>query len=111
LLNQVNSILHLIEGPCNSVLRILNNLLCHEQFNGDQPLQSGSIVFNTEDRPKRFFPEWYSCVLHEQKTPGGEELTPENSEDMVFDMASKLLELGLKLRSETQVQEELELSR
>jgi len=74
-------------------------------------MQSGSIVFNTEDRPRRFFPEWYSCVLHEQKTPGGEELTAENSEDMVYDMANKLLELGLKLQSETQVQEELELNR
>lgn len=109
LMGQSNSILHLLEGPCYSVLRILNNLLGSNQFRGDNPVQSGSIVYNLEDRPNRFFPEWYSCVLNEQKTAGDETLTADNSEDLVFEMASKLLDLGLKLRTEPQ--EELELSR
>lgn len=105
---QANSILHLLEGPSHSLLRILNALACHDQFLGEFPLQSGSIVYDIEDRPKRYFPEWYSCVLQEQKIPG-EELTAENSEDLVFDMATRLLDLGKKLRTEPQ--DELELSR
>lgn len=65
-------------------------------------------MYDTEDRPKRFFPEWYSCVISEQKLQG-EEVNSENSEDIVFDMATKMLDLGVKLS--TEVQEELELSR
>jgi hypothetical protein len=106
-LSQSNSVLHLLEGPCYSVLRILNNLSLSEQFQGDNPLQLGSIVYNLEDRPNRFFPEWYSCVIQEQKFAG--EVTAENSEDIVFEMACRLLELGSKLKNEPQ--EELELSR
>lgn len=98
--------MHLLEGPCFSVLRILNNLASHEHFLSANPTQVGAIVYNTEDRPKRFFPEWYSTVLQEQKS---DDLTAENSEDLVFDMATNLLELGIKLR--TEVQEELELAK
>lgn len=101
--------MHLLEGPCYTVLKILNNLTQSEQFLGDNPVQRGSIVYNLEDRPTRYFPEWYSTVIQEQKSPGEETLTAENSEDIVFDMATRLLDLGLKLKSEPQ--EELELSR
>jgi hypothetical protein len=97
-----------LEGPTFSVLRILNNLAGHSHFASKSPIQSGSIVYDTEDRPKRFFPEWYSCTLSEQK-PNGDEVSMENSEDVVFDMATKILDLGITLSSE--VQEELELSR
>ncbi len=106
---QANSILHLLEGPCYSILRILNNLAQNEQYLGDNPIQKGSIVYNLEDRPNRFFPEWYSTVLQEQKSPGDDTLTAENSEEVVFDMATRLLDLGSKLKTEPQ--EELELSR
>ena len=111
-MGQATSILHLLEGPCISVLRILQNLLMHEQFSSkdiNQIIQSGAIVYNTEDRPKRFFPEWYSCVIQEQKIPG-EELSAENSEDLVFDMATKLLDLGRTLQSQSN-HEEIELTR
>jgi hypothetical protein len=106
LLFQSNSILHLLEGPCYSVLRILHNLSVSEQFanGGDNPIQKGSIVYNLEDRPNRFFPEWYSCVINEQKSP-----SDDTSEETVFDMACRLLDLGSKLKTEPQ--EELELSR
>lgn len=104
---KVNAIMHLLEGPSHSVLRILNNLSNSDHFYSDQPIQHGSIVLDVEDRPKRYFPEWYSCIIQEQKSP--EELNSENSEELVFDMASKLFELGNKLQAE--VQEELELSR
>jgi hypothetical protein len=100
--------MHLLEGPCFSVLRILNGLVAHEQFQGEHAMQSGSIVYDIEDRPKRYFPEWYSCVLQEQKSQG-EDLTAENSEDLVFDMASKLLDLGNKIGTEPE--DELELSK
>lgn len=109
LIIQANSILHLLEGPCYSILRILNNLAQNEQYLGDNPIQKGSIVYNLEDRPNRFFPEWYSTVLQEQKSPGDDTLTAENSEEVVFDMATRLLDLGSKLKTEPQ--EELELSR
>jgi hypothetical protein len=104
---QSNSILHLLEGPCYSVLRILHNLSVSEQFGsggGDNSIQKGSIVYNLEDRPNRFFPEWYSCVINEQKSP-----SDDTSEETVFDMACRLLDLGSKLKTEPQ--EELELSR
>ncbi len=100
--------MHLLEGPSHSILRIFNNLAGHPQYLGETAIQSGAIVYDLEDIPKRYFPEWYSCVIQEQKLPG-EELTQDNSEDLVFDMATKLLDLGNKLRSEPQ--EELELSR
>lgn len=108
LMGQVNSVLHLLEGPSHSILRIFNNLAGHHQYVGENPIQFGAIVYDLEDIPKRYFPEWYSCVIQEQKLPG-EDLTAENSEDLVFDMATKLLDLGNKLRTEPQ--EELELSR
>ncbi len=98
----------MLEGPSHSILRIFNNLAGHSQYLGETAIQSGAIVYDLEDIPKRYFPEWYSCVIQEQKLPG-EELTQDNSEDLVFDMATKLLDLGNKLRSEPQ--EELELSR
>lgn len=64
-------------------------------------------MYDTEDRPKRIYPEWFSCILSEQKAV--EEVTKENSEDIVFDMATKILELGNKLRNEAQ--DELDLER
>jgi hypothetical protein len=108
LMGQSSSILHVLEGPTFSVLRILSNLAGHKHFSSKTPIQSGSIVYNTEDRPKRFFPEWYSCTLSEQKS-SSEESGGESSEDIVFDMATKILDLGITLS--TEVQEELELSR
>lgn len=87
----------------------MNNLASHPQFLGDNPIQVGSIVYNLEDRPNSVFPNWFSCVLQEQKSSGEDTLTAENSEEVVFDMACRLLDLGLKLKSEQQ--EELELSR
>ncbi len=72
-------------------------------------MQSGAIVFDTEDRPKRFFPEWYSSIIQEQKA-AEDELTSENNVDVVFEMATKLLDVGTKLRQERQ-QVELEISK
>lgn len=71
-------------------------------------IQSGNIVYNIEDRPKRFFPEWYSCTIQERKSQT-DEITDENCKDIVSELAHRLLEIGSSLRNEAQ--EELDLSR
>lgn len=108
LIGQGNSVLHMLEGPSTSVLRILNKLAGHDHFTVVDAIQSGNIVYCVEDRPKRFFPEWYSCVIQERKSQG-EEVTEENCNDLVFAMATKFLEIGDRLQ--TEAQEELELSK
>lgn len=107
LVGQGNSVLHLLEGPSFSVLKILHNLANHEHFIRDG-VQSGSIVFNVENRPKRYFPEWYSCTIQERKS-AADDVTEENCKDIVYEMATKLLGVGDGLQNE--VQEELDISR
>ena len=88
------------------MLRILSQLAGHPDFfASSSPLQTGSIVYSVEDRPKRYFPEWYSTTVQERKS-AIEDITPENCLDVVFETASKLLEIGNGLESN-----ELELSR
>lgn len=65
-------------------------------------------MYNIEDRPKRYFPEWYSCTIQERKSQSGE-ITDENCKDLVVEMADRLLEIGSSLQSEAQ--EDLDLSR
>lgn len=108
LMGQGNTVLHLLEGPCLSLLRILDGLAKHEHF-APSGIQSGNIVYNVEDRPKRYFPEWYSCTIQERKS-AGDEVTEENCKDVVFEMSSRLLEVGEGLRSDAQ-QDELDLGR
>lgn len=99
LIGQGNSVLHLLEGPSFTILRILSQLSAEAC--------EGSIVFSVEDRPKRDFPEWYSCTFPEKKS--SDEFTEESCKDVVFDIATKLLKIGESLRS--QQSDELELSR
>ena len=86
-----------MEGPCLSLLRVLHNLASDKHFL-EPDYQSGSIVYNIEDRPKRFFPEWYSSTIQEKKTQLGEEITDENCTNVVFDMANRLLTVGNSLQ-------------
>ena len=104
-MEQGNSILHLLEGPSFSVLRILSQLAGNPDFYSNPSLQTGTIVYSVEDIPKRYFPEWYSTSVQERKS-NIEEITPENCLDVVFETSSKLLEIGNGLKSN-----ELELSR
>lgn len=90
--------LHLLEGPSTSVLRILSNLAGHKQF-FETSTQSGNIVFSIEDRPKRIFPEWYSGTIPEKKTPM-EDIKEENCTLVSYEMASKLLEIGNVMQAE-----------
>jgi len=107
LMGQGSSIMHFIEGPSYAVLRILKHIADHPQFNGrddgageNASLQQGRIVYSVEDRPSRYFQEWYSCALAEKKG-GNEELNGETGKDVVHDMAMLLLEMGKRLQSTT----------
>lgn len=93
LLPQGNSILHLLEGPSISILRILNNLAGHKHFLGANPIQSGNIVYCVEDRPKRFFHHWFSGFVQEKKA-SIEEIREDNCTIVAFDLATRLLEIG-----------------
>jgi hypothetical protein len=98
LIVQGNSLLHLMEGPCFAILRILSDLSRSDHFVGGS-IQSGSIVYCVEDCPQRFFPEWYSVVVQE-KNSVVEDVTEDNCKDVVHDMAMSLLEIGKGLQSE-----------
>lgn len=95
---QSNSFLHFLEGPSYSLLRILSVLSRHEHF--ENSIQQGRVVYVVEDRPKRYFPEWYSCTIPERRSPN-EDLTPDNCKSIVHDVASGLLEVGKGLQIET----------
>ena len=90
------------------MLRILNHLAEHSHFMETPVVQSGNIIYNIEDRPKRFFPEWYSCTIQERKSQS-DEITDENCKDVVVELADRLLDIGSSLQNEAQ--EDLDLSR
>lgn len=102
LMGQGSSVMHFIEGSSHAVLRILKVIADHEHFHGtrvgeNMALQQGRIVYSVESRPKRYFPEWYSCVLPEKKG-SSEELNGETGKDVVSDLAQTLLDMGTKLQ-------------
>ena len=52
LIGQGNTILHFLEGPSQSILRIMSIL-------SKDPIQSkGRVVYNVEDRPMRLYADW-----------------------------------------------------
>ena len=99
--------LHLLEGPSISILRMLNNLAGHRHFL-ESSIQSGNIVYCVEDRPKRFFPEWYSGTIQEKKS-SVEDIREENCTLVAFELATRLLDIGDILQSENF--EELDFAR
>ena len=96
-----------MEGPSFSVLRVLSRLAGHDDFISDVPIQSGTIVYSVEDRPKRYFPEWFSSTIQDKKS-SIDEVTAENCKEIVYELANKLLEVGKGLVNESN---ELELSK
>jgi hypothetical protein len=74
---------------------VLYNLADHKHFL-EPDYQSGSIIYNIEDRPKRFFPEWHTATIQEKKSQG-EDITEENCTNIVYDMANRLLSIGTGL--------------
>ena len=108
LVGQGVSVIHLLEGPSYALLRIAKLLADHPQYSGENgstdltqgALQQGRVVYNVEDRPMRYFTEWYSCVLAEKKG-GTEELNGDTGKDVVHDLATSLLEMGTRLQQTT----------
>jgi hypothetical protein len=96
LMGQGNAVLHLIEGPSYSVLRILERLSQHDHFKDGT--QVGRIVYTVEDRPQRIFPEWYSCLIAEKRSPS-DDFNAESSKEVVLDLASGLMEVGRGLQA------------
>jgi hypothetical protein len=99
LMGQGTGVMHFIEGPSHAVLRILKGLHEHSHF---QPgtdgscTQEGRVVYSVEDSPKRYFPEWFSCVLAEKKAQV-DDLTNETSMEVVHSMATGLIDMGTRL--------------
>lgn len=108
LIGQGNTVVHVLEGPCYSILSVLKSLSEHEHFSPQlsedgsiaSSLQQGRVVFNVEDRPERFYPEWYSCVIQERRS-SVEEISAENANDIVLEMADGMIAVGKGLRNDT----------
>lgn len=110
LVGQGNSVLHLLEGPSDSVLRILSRLSAHEHFS-EPAIQAGRIVYCVEDRPQRYFPEWFGGPPLQQRESHGEDFTSETSKDVVHELSVNLFEIGKGLQLQMESHEEVELSR
>lgn len=64
-------------------------------------------MYSVEDRPKRHFPEWYSCTIQEKKALV-DEVNSENCREIVYEIANRLNEVGNALFAESH---ELDLTR
>ena len=98
--------LHLLEGPCLSVMHILSCLADSNHF-AEHGIQSGRIVSVMEDRPERYYPEWYSCTIQERRS-NVEEVTSETSKDVSFELSRSLQDIGKGLQK---AQGEVELDK
>ena len=95
LMGQANSVLHFLEGPCQSLLNILSNLCKHVHFaNGTQ---AGRIIYSIEDRPERIYPEWYSSLIQERRSQV-EDVTTETAIDVVHNLAMGIIDVGRGLQ-------------
>lgn len=101
LMFQGNCVVNVMEGESHAILRIVNDARNHEHFtNKANIIQSGRIVYNAEDRPKRFFTSYDTFTINEKKVQV-DELNSETSKDIVHEMATVLLEVGdIKSQSE-----------
>ena len=101
LMGQGTSVMHFIEGPSQAVLRILKGLREHSHFTpgvDGSCVQEGRVVYSIEDAPKRYFPEWFSCVLAE-KISQVDDLTSETCTEVVHSLATGLVDMGERLKS------------
>ena len=90
-----------------SHLIIINSSLSLNPLHSNIGIQSGRIIYNIEDCPQRFYPEWYSCTIQERRS-SVEEVTPETSKDIAFDLSNALQDVGRGLQSEAQGEVELD---
>ena len=68
---------------------------------GTAPLQTGRVIYCVEDRPQRLYPEWYSSTFPERKARS-DDITADNCKDVVFEVSTKLLDVGGKISAEQQ---------
>jgi hypothetical protein len=59
-----------------------------------------------EDVPQRMYPEWYSCIVPERKSPI-DEVLPESANDVASDVLAAMGQVGRGLSSEAQGEVEL----
>lgn len=104
--SQGSSVLHLLEGPCLSVMHILSCLVESSQF-VENGIQAGRIISSMEDRPERYYPEWYSCSIQERRS-NVEEVTADTCKDVSFELSKSLQDIGRGLQN---VQGEVELDK
>ena len=71
-----------------------------EQFSGATAVQVGRIILSIEDKPTRHFTSWNSTVIPEKKS-SSDDVNDENCVSVVEDMSSRLLEVGVGLRTES----------
>jgi hypothetical protein len=100
LMAQEKSVLHMLEGPSQSILRILVSLSKQNQF--------GRVVLALEDCNKRNFPEWYSCIVQEIQSSSYDTDISTNP-NVITDLTKGLFEVGRKLQKESA--EEVELNK
>ena len=102
IMGQGTSIIHLLEGPSDAILRVVRNLASHNHFskNSDntEPIQSGRIIYCVEDRPERVFPEWYSFTAAERKS-ANEDVSADVVNEVVHDTVNGILEVGKTLQT------------
>ena len=72
-----------------------------KQKSNDKGSYFDRIVYNVEDRPKRFFPEWYSCVTQEIKASVGD-ISEESCIDIIHNLATNLFEIGNALQQSSE---------
>lgn len=99
LIGQGTSILHLIEAPCNSILRIMTLLSQSEQLSGASATQVGRIILSIEDKPSRHFTSWNSTIIPEKKS-SSDDVNDENCVSLVEDLSARLMDVGIGLQSE-----------
>ena len=89
-----------------SVLHILSRLAESNHFT-EHGIQSGRIISSLEDRPERYYPEWYSCTIQERRS-NVEDVSSDTSKDVSFDLSRSLQDIGKGLQS---AQGEVELDK
>lgn len=77
-------------------MHILSRLAESNHF-AEHGIQSGRIICSMEDRPERYYPEWYSCTIQERRS-NVEEVTSESSKDVSFDLSKSLEDIGKGLQ-------------
>jgi hypothetical protein len=108
LIAQSDAILHLLEGSSAAILRILQKVANENDFSSG--VHSGRICYCVEDRPARYYTEYFSTTLPERKS-SAEALTGDTGKDAAHEMASTLLEFGKHIQQKLQEEDEIELGK